>query len=181
MCTAIISGRIYELLILKRRLTWLMGFSGKELVFSDKLLQFINFISSIFIAPISNIVVDNGFHAYRLTEVSNVNIFGIILLIIALLGFILNKKTKFSIISMCWIIFSFIVLCVIGWGTAENGLILYSLYFDWAFISLIYMFILKVFNKKTSYKFVIITLSVLMFFINIYEIINIIQFGLQYY
>lgn len=32
---------------------------------------------------------------------------------------------------------SFLLLCVFGWGTAENGLVLYVPYFAWAFLGLL--------------------------------------------
>lgn len=181
MSISIVTGRVYEILMLKTKLTDLMRFSGKEVLFSDKIMQFINFISSIFIAPSSQIIENNGFYLYHLAETNNLNFFGIIFLILTVLGFILNKKDKFNIISMCWIVFSFIVLCVIGWGTIENGLILYSLYFDWAYISLIYMFALKLFKGNRTFKVFIIFISLTLFCINIYEFANILQFGLKYY
>jgi hypothetical protein len=36
-----------------------------------------------------------------------------------------------------WCAFSAILLVGLGWGTAENGLILYGLYFSWAFYVLL--------------------------------------------
>lgn len=181
MSIAIITGRVYEILMIRIKIIDLMRFSGKEILFSDKILQFINFISSMFVAPSSHIVENNGFYSYHLIEVTKINFIGVILLILSILGFVLNKKNKFSIMSLCWIVFSFIILCVVGWGTMENGLILYSLYFDWAYISLIYMFLLRLFKNKNIFKWIIIFVSLILFCINIYEIINIVYFGLIYY
>ena len=56
------------------------------------------------------------------------------------IGRIRNRKTEevsvndvadiyMAKISFGWVLFSAIILLFIGWGTAENGLILYSLYF----------------------------------------------------
>ena len=74
-----------------------------------------------------------------------------------------NKNDKFSIISFIWIVFSYLIIGVIGWGTAENGTILYSLYFGWPYLVLIYKFLEYVCNKfKQKNLLTIITIILIL-------------------
>ena len=41
----------------------------------------------------------------------------------------------FSKICFAWVLFSVVLLAIVGYGASENGFILYSYYFSWAFIS----------------------------------------------
>ena len=159
----------------------LMRFSGKSLPFTDKLLQFIYFIKSIFIAPKSVILWDNYFYSYRIISIDFVSRLGILILLICFVSFLLNRKNKFAKISFLWIIFSFLVLCLFGWGTQENGLILYSLYFFWAYVSLICLFINKVFKNKYVKIFIYFIIIFIMLYFNLSEFIKIVQFGIYHY
>ena len=60
---------------------------------------------------------------------SDVNILGIIILILVLVSAIYNRHKYSSMLSIGWVGFSVIMLLGLGWGTVENGLILYALYF----------------------------------------------------
>lgn len=94
--------------------------------------------------------------------------------------FIINRKEKMGLISSSWILFSFLILCVIGWGTKENGLVLYSIYFSWAYYSLYYMLLNKIKNKKI-FKFLIIIMIVIILFSSTIEMYNILKFAIKYY
>ena len=72
------------------------------------------------------------------------------------------------------------LLVILGYGTRENGLILYSLYFNWAFVSLIFLLLKKLLqNKKKIFITISIILIVLLVIFNINGLIDLIQFGLQ--
>lgn len=110
------------------------------------------------------------------------NIMGIIITFLIILGFILNRKDNFSQIAFVWCIFSFILLFLIGWGTSENGLILYTFYFSWAFICLIFKLIEKLLHKHKKIKATIYSMGILsMLLINFYGIYQTILFGIQYF
>ena len=126
LITMILSGQILQIFTLIDRFDFLMNFSGKSLSFMSKFKQFLYFVQSIFIAPSGNIVFSEGIPRYFLKEVNFICILGIIILSICFISFLLNRKKKIAIISFLWIIFSFLILCIFGWGTKENGLILYS-------------------------------------------------------
>lgn len=159
------------------------SWTGEHILFTDKLMQYVSFVKSIFIAPPAGsiIVPVENFVSYRLEDVTNFSIIGIIILILCFVSLILNRRNKIAIISGIWILFSFLLLCVIGWGTAENGLILYSLYFSWAFIILLYLLVDQIFNNNKIKLIFIITVCVLLCFYNMFEYVNLIQFGLEYY
>ena len=104
------------------------------------------------------------------------------MLVICLISFVINRKNKFAVVSFAWIAFSFVILGLVGWGSKENGMILYSYYFGWAFISLIVLlieFIPKKLNilKYSLYGCAIIALLVF----NTIGFAKIIQFGIEYY
>lgn len=113
-------------------------FTGAEITFSDKILQFLSFAAQIFAAPrAGGAIAADGYMKWRLIETGGVSVFGIVVLALACAGFVLNRKQAFAKVSMGWVGVSFLLLCVLGWGTAENGLTLYTLYFGWAYAALL--------------------------------------------
>ena len=71
---------------------------------------------------------------------------------------------------------------LLGWGAKENGMILYTLYFGWAFVSLIVMLIDKLPEKLNVLKYVLYAASIIaLMYFNIPGIIEIIRFGVTYY
>ena len=83
---------------------------------------------------------------------------------------------------MTWVIFSFVLLGIIGWGVPENGLILYTFYFGWSFICLTYKAIrslLKRYNKLQNIPIIVSIITMLVY--NFYGIYQIIEFGIKYY
>ena len=165
----------------KERIMFLFKFTGVKLSFVDKFKQFLFFVRSIFIAPDGGkILFKNGYICYRLNEISFISFVGIIILVLCFISFIVNRKKVFAVISFLWIIFSFVILCVIGWGTQENGLILYSLYFFWAYISLIYLLIDKIKNKRIRVLIYSLLILIMLIF-NLREFFNIFNFAIKYY
>ena len=160
----------------------LTNFSGIKITFMNKLMQFLYFVQSIFIAPKGNAVFDgSGMPAYRLNDINFISIIGIVILVLCLVSFIKNRKNKLSVISFLWIVFSFIILCLLGWGTKENGLILYSLYFSWAYLVLIYQLIGNLIKNKKLKVIVIVSICVLLLCYNIPEFLRIVAFGINFY
>ncbi len=149
----------------------------------NNLCQYSNFVTNCFIAPFNTVVEERlGHPSFQLAPANVLSVLGCIIFILVILGFILNRKNKFAKICFSWVIFSIILLFVLGYGTRENGLILYSLYFNWAFVSLIFLLLKKLLEKK---KKIFITLSIILIILlltfNINGLIDLIQFGLQYF
>ena len=113
-------------------------FTGAGIAFPDRIPQYLSFVGQCFAAPqAGGFPAADGYAKWRLSEPGNVSILGIVLLTLSLLGFLINRKRAVARISMLWIGVSFLLLCVLGWGTAEYGLTLYTLYFGWAFLALL--------------------------------------------
>ncbi len=161
----------------------LMQFTGVKVSFLDRLLQFINFVAACFVRPAGGVDKENfAAISYQMNTVTKLNYLGVILLFLMILGFALNYKNKFARICFCWVIFSFFILCIIGWGTAENGLILYSLYFYWAFYALLFLLFEKLFSKYSTLKHLVYAaFIILLLAFNLKEIYGLIGFGMQYY
>lgn len=177
---SVLSGQILMSFEVVDKLTLLMRFSGKGLLFVDKLKQFLYFVSSIFIAPIGKSGVSDGVYRYKLIDIDFISVFGILIILLCFASFIINRKNIFARISFMWIIFSFVILCLVGWGTQENGLILYSLYFFWAYVSLIFLLINKIKNNKLKMVVYVLLVLVMLYF-NLSEFIRIVQFGISHY
>ena len=89
-----------------------------------------------------------------------------------------------SKLAFMWVIYSFLVLVIIGWGTAENGLNLYALYFGWSFYLLIFNLLKAVEKKLKTRKLIPISSAVLccaLFLYNIPAIVDMIRFAINAY
>lgn len=108
-------------------------FSGAKLTALDKLQQFTVFLGSCLLAPESEAVMNtSGFLSWQLVLPTAFSVLGICVAGLCLLGFWFTRKDRASRMAGFWLVFSFLLLFGMGWGTQENGLILYSLYFGWA-------------------------------------------------
>ncbi len=161
------------------------GFAGGDISFIDRIKQYLNFVKGIFI-PVSSTVVSADesnfwYPQYLLSPVYNFSKFGIAILCICLLSFILNRKNKIAQVSAFWVLYSIIILCFIGFGTQENGLILYSLYFSWAFMILCYLLFIKIIKKSLLRNVLTIIICACLLFLNIPAFNEIINFGIMFY
>lgn len=181
MIILVLTGQIMEFLEAFDQFNRFSQYSGQELLFIDKFLQYLSFVRSSFFAPAIEFQNVANVYSIQLKNVNSVDIIGLTILVICLISFILNYRNKFAVISFGWICYSFILLCVIGWGAQENGLILYSLYFSWAFLVLIYLFILNMFKSRKIKRCLISLFVLIMFIVNLNTFYEIIKFGMQYY
>ncbi|MBR2523032.1 MAG: hypothetical protein IKE53_01180 [Clostridiales bacterium] len=127
-------GRTDVLINSATSILFLRQFAGTSISYSDRTYQYLNFVRSCFLAPDSG--NNNGF--WQMYPVTAISWTGIAFLIIAIVGFTVTHKNKMSLLSFAWIIMSALLLLAIGWGTVENGLILYCLYFGWSFPVLLF-------------------------------------------
>lgn len=112
----------------------LLGYSGVGLTFGDKLRQYTFFLRNYFLAPAAG--VDFAAHEYaswQLAPITSMSVIGIMIFILALVSAVWNRNKKSCCAACGWVAFSVCILLVLGWGTKENGLILYALYFGWHF------------------------------------------------
>ncbi len=161
-------------------------FSGNAVSLSDRLRQYTVFIKSCFVAhdgDVANIAPDLHY-SWQMLPVSGYCIIGIAILIIALLGVVINKKNPAALLGGGWIIFSALILVIVGWGSAENGMVLYSPYFCWAFTVPIFMLVCKI-EGRLRVRFILpafcVVCSAVMLIYNIPALAEIIKFAAEYY
>lgn len=179
----ILCGQLPQFLNIRNKLADLMFFAGGKVTLQQKWIQFTWFVEHLFLAPSAAdaYAVDRGAPRFLLAEQQSVSVIGIVILIAAVLGFLYSYKNKMSQIAVCWVGFSVVLLFLVGWGTAENGLILYSMYFAWAYLILIYQFICKWIRNEKAVLAVIGVFAGLMLLYNLGGLYQIYQFGVINY
>lgn len=180
MGIVIVCGQLPQFLGATDTIQKLMVFSGEKVTWAGKWVQFTHFFREMFWAPRGS-VQTYFFPCYRVSEPTGISWVGIAILICTLCGFALSYKEWISKVAVLWVGFSAVILFVIGWGTAENGLILYALYFAWAYLILIYQFLRKILKNQVVLNVVVTCLAVTMLIRNVYELAQIYQFGITYY
>ncbi len=171
---------IYNLI---SKIRQLIGYTGKAVPLSSKLYQFTAFVRYCFVAPDTS-VNNQIYPSWQLIMPNKINLFGVIILLAILVSVIINRNKKSSLIAGAWSLYSIILLFIVGWGTQENGLILYALYFGWAFMTLLFQLIEKL-EDKLKIRFLIPAFTViavaLLLSINIPAINKLIHFAITYY
>ncbi len=178
-------GRFDIFFNLFTKVTELTKYTGKSVTFIDKIYQYFAYIRNLFVAPVAGIDYESEGHAaWLLKPIVQINIIGVVILLLCIISAIINRKQKSSQISLSWIAFSFAVLVLLGWGTYENGLILYSLYFGWAFLVLMFQLIESIENKlRISFLVPLFSVAASIYFAitNIPAISEMISFASTYY
>ena len=179
----VLLGRFAMVLSSGESIRFLMQFAGEKLPFVARAMQYSAFVSSCLIAPVAEITrYVNGVMVYQQAAITQWSIFGIVCFAAAIAGFFMNRKNRYAQICAGWVAFSVLLLCLVGWGTSENALVLYSLYFSWAFISLIIMLIMRVFEKLRAVQIGVFSIaSVALAVVNAQSIMDLIRFGLENY
>lgn len=174
-------GRLDILLNAPTSFMELNRFAGEGVSIIEKLNQYTAFVASCLCAP-EAAVTENiwGAVSWQLLPACKIHWIGAAILVLTSVSAIQNRKKKSSILAVCWIMFSFAVLFVLGWGTKENGLILYSLYFGWAFWVLLYQMaeiIENTVNIKNLTTAIGFFLALVFSSINIPAIVEMVQFA----
>lgn len=174
-------GRFDVIYNMISKISQLYAYTGKSVSMSDKAFQFTSFVKSCLVAP--DACAKSGV-TWQLITPDKVNLIGIFVILIISVSVILNRKKISSLIAGTWSLFSIVMLFGLGLGTAENGLILYSLYFGWAYMVLLFQLV-EAIEDKLKIKFLIpvfsaIAVIVLLAF-NIPAINEMIQFAITYY
>ena len=167
------------------RISFLSGFTGKTVTFADKIHQYTEFIRNCFIAPNAGVNTTAFVHiSWQLNSATGLSFAGILILVLAVISAIWNRDKKSSLLAAGWVGFSVIMLLGLGWGTKENGLILYALYFGWAFLVLLFQLVEKIENKL-NIKFLIPVVTMVaviaLLVINIPAILEMVNFAITYY
>lgn len=170
---------------LTAKISQLSNFTGKSIALADKICQYTAFVCDCFVAPDAGINHTAEAHiSWQLNQVTEINFVGILILVLCLISAWSNRSKKSSMFAVGWVGFSVIMLLGLGWGTKENGLILYALYFGWAFMVLLFQLVERI-GEKLNLRFLVpvatVVCAVLFAVINIPSIAEMIQFAIQYY
>lgn len=170
---------------LPSHISYLCSFTGKTVSIAEKIYQYTEFIRNYFAAPDAGVNTTAVEHiSWQMNTVTSINCIGIAILLLVIVSTVLNRSKKSSLLAAGWVVFSVVMLLGVGWGTKENGLILYSLYFGWAFLVLLFQLVEWVENKL-NIKFLIPVLSVgcsvAMAAINIPAIFDMVHFAITYF
>lgn len=157
-------------------------FGGDSVSLYNRIIQWVSFVRNIFIAAPASVYSGRfSEYGYYLDDIYNISKFGVLILGICIISFIINRKEKKSYLLFGWILFSTIIMVVLGRGTSENGLNLYSLYFGWSFVILIYMLLKKIIKNEKILNVIVCVLMVCLLIVNILGFAEIVKFGITYY
>lgn len=170
---------------LTTKVSYLSGFTVRNLTLMDKVCQYTAFIRNCFTAPDAGVNTTAVDHiSWQLNTVTSINSIGVIILLLVIVSTILNRDKKSSLLAAGWVAFSVVMLLGLGWGTKENGLILYALYFGWAFLVLLFQLVERIENKL-NVKFLVPLLSigcaVALAAFNIPAIMKMVNFAITYF
>ncbi|NLI55018.1 MAG: hypothetical protein GX417_11975 [Clostridiales bacterium] len=179
----VLFGRVPLLNSTMQTLKDISSFSGSALPLQARLLQYLNFAATCFVRPGAGVDFTTFSHvSFQLNPAESVNLLGVAVLLAAAAGAALGARKKIIRLSACWAAFSFLLLCVVGWGTSENGLVLYTLYFSWAFAILIYEFLQRLLRRWNTARIVILAaLVVLLVCVNSSGMRELMRFAVTYY
>ena len=179
----VLLGRTGMVFSVSQSIPYLLQFSGVKLSFLARLMQYVQFAASCLVAPAAQTeFYTNGIAVFHQVVVDRWSILGFVCILAALGGFLANRKRLYAQICAGWVALSFILLCVLGWGTAEHALVLYTHYFAWAFVSLIVMLIVRVFRRHRVLQLAVLSAGVLaLAVVNARGLSELIRFGLTYY
>lgn len=126
------------------RVLFLSSFAGLKVSVWERICQFSVFLSGCFLAPeagASSVIPEHT--SWQLAPAEGLNWGGVLIFLLCAVSAWWNWDKKSSRLAAAWCAFSVVMLLVLGWGTKENGLILYSLYFGWAYAVLLFQLVQK--------------------------------------
>ena len=155
------------------------SFTGQTVTWAEKLEQYLQFLSGCFIAP-------------RVTEIGNslqlappsgrIPWAGVFVVILLLCGFLFNRRDDRALLCFNWMLFSLVLLLLIGWGSPENGMILYSLYFQWTFSALVWLLAEKILNRhRTTLRLTVLAAAAGMLWFNLPALHSLWSWGVVHY
>nr|AGS51611.1 hypothetical protein [uncultured bacterium contig00017] len=148
----------------------------------DSLCYYITFVESCLFAPPAGMMMSREIPRFRMTASAfeSVNPLGVIILAAVIYGFARNYKNRFAQVSFAGVVLSFLLMGVGSWAIAQRDTVFYTLFFSWAYISLIYLAIDKTFDNKAK-TVVLALLATLLLIVNGRIAVNILRFGMEYY
>ncbi|MDD6023850.1 MAG: hypothetical protein PUC06_06405 [Oscillospiraceae bacterium] len=179
----ILCGKLTVFLDFGQRLADYKVYSGADVAPLSKLMQFVNFVGACLVAPASHIDFDTYSHvSWQMLPVTDWNPLGILFICGAILGVLCKPRERFSWICAGWMAFSLLLLGIVGWGTIDNGLMLYTLYFGWAYTTMVFQLVVQIFDRVPAVKILVLGLLILVLtLVNINALKEVILFGTEFF
>jgi len=160
----------------------LTTFSGVgHLPLIERLWQYSHFVRACFLD--AGGVVDpvfRGWPSYQPVPVTGFSILGWVILGLTVLAFLRVRRAYLAKLCFGWVLFSFVILGLIGWGSTETGMVLYTLYFSWAYMTLLAMGVSSLLPPRGTTA-IYLAGAAAMAGVNLPGIWKIIQFGINHY
>lgn len=161
------------------------GYAGSSLTFWDKLRQYVAFVGNCFLAPAAGVDFEAVDHvSWKMDAVTKIDILGILILVLVIVGALWNWDKRSSRLALGWVGFSVVLLLIMGWGTAENGLLLYALYFGWAFFLLLFQLVQRL-DEKWGRGYLLYAVGIAgvfgMLAVNLPALAELVEFGIACY
>lgn len=191
--TLLLCGVFFGVMILSGRLTAFLDipsyiegygyYAGGNVPLISKLMQYVNFAGGCILGPPSQADFTTYRHvSWQMLPVTAWSAVGIVVILLTLGGIFLSWKSRFTKLCAAWLGFSFLLLGLVGWGTIDNGLMLYSLYFGWAFAGMIFQFFSRVLERCRPVKLAVLMALVLGIGVyNVYALREVLVFGTQFF
>ena len=162
-----------------------LSFTGQGLSFEEKWYQYTSFVRSCFVAPEIAICSEGELPTWQLAQAVYTDWLGVGILLLLVVSFCINRKDIVCQIAFGWTAFSFMLLSVVGYGASENGMILYSLYFGWAFWILLFKLLQSVLKNMKCRECVLqismVAITVVLCIFNIRGMGDMVAFAKQFY
>ena len=177
-------GKFYYLINFKNYVSVVGKFTSVDTSLIEKIQKYSHFLKNLFFLPDGYETIVNDMPSWQTVDQHGLSILGIVILFACVVGFMLSRKEYISNVAAYWVVFSIFIIVIGGWGIPENGLVLYTLYFGWAYVILLFKFVYCIFEWLNNNRLLIaipMISIILLLFVNIPSVIEIVQFAATKY
>lgn len=164
------------------------AFLGGESSFLTVLYQYTWFLRNLVFLPEfvrgltgGDLAIVQNAPCMRLADPTGVSVTGLVVLLVTVILFLLQKKDRFVQLCGYWVAVSAVILLFLGLGAPENGMVLYSMYFAWAVFGIWMRFFLVRIRKKRNQILFLTVVAAGLLCVNAPGVYDILMFGVQAY
>lgn len=191
--TMLLCGAFFAVMILSGRLTTFLDipsyiegygyYTGANVAPLSKLMQYVNFAGACILAPASGVDFTSYRHvSWQMLPVTDWSITGLVVILASVAGIAVSWRKRLTKICAAWLGFSLVLLGLVGWGTIDNGLMLYSLYFGWAFVTMIFQLLNWALSRLRAVKVAVLLAMILgVGLYNVYALKAVLVFATQFF